>query len=107
MPRLKNMWSANNRSLRHAAAIGVICLLGGCVKPSAVDDFAKVSAQAAQLFPAVAAIPYDGCVAREENTQIQQATSFNGDISFNQERFAASCAEEAKTKVRLVGTYAV
>jgi len=101
------MWSANNRLLGHAAAIGVIGLLGGCVKPSAVDDFAKVSAQAAQLFPAVAAIPYDGCIAREENTQIQQATSFNGDISFNPERFKASCAEEAKTKERLERTYAV
>jgi hypothetical protein len=102
------MGSAQKRFLGHVVAISALCLLlGGCVQPSAVDDFAKVSAQAAQLFPAVAAIPYDGCVAREENAQIQQATSFNGDISFNHERFAASCAEEAKTKVRLVGTYAV
>ena len=102
------MRSAKKRVLGHVVAISALCLLlAACVKPSAVDDFAKVSAQAAQLFPAVASIPYDGCVAREENAQIQQATSFNGDSSFNQERFAASCAEEAKTKERLERTYAV
>jgi hypothetical protein len=102
------MRSPNKRRIRNVAAISVICLLlEACVQSSAVDDFAKVSAQAAQLFPAVAAIPYDGCLVREENIQIQQVTSFNGDISFDQARYAAACAEEAKTKVRLERTYAV
>ena len=90
-----------------AAAIGFLLFLAGCVKPSAIADFAKVSAEAAALFPSIAAIPYEGCVAEAENDQIQQATSFNGDFSFDRPKLEQSCKQQKATEERMERTYAV
>ena len=85
--------------------IGCCLTLTGCVSPSAVDDFAKASAQAASLFPAVATIPYNACVAIAENLQLAAVTDFNGNFAFDQTKIDCKAADD--TSQRLQKTYSV
>ena len=87
-------------------AVASCCLiLTGCITPSAVDDFAKASAQAASLFPAVATIPYNACVAIAENQQLAAVTDFNGNFAFDQTKIDCKAADD--TSQRLQKTYSV
>jgi hypothetical protein len=97
----------NKQRLFLAALLAVCAAFTACVTSSAVDDFAKVSAQAATLFPAVAAIPYNSCVAIEKNTQLANVTDFNGSFSFDQTKIASACQVAQDTSERLTKTYAV
>jgi septal ring factor EnvC (AmiA/AmiB activator) len=91
-----------------ARSAAVACLLlTGCPTPSAVRDFAAVSARASALFPAVAAIEYDSCVARNENDQLSKLKTFSPDFALDQSQIEAACAEAKKTRERLQQTYAV
>ncbi len=93
-----------NKSSFFAASCFLI--LTGCVSPSAVDDFAKASAQAASLFPAVAMIPYNACVAIGENQQLAAVTDFDGKFaSFDQTTIDCKAADD--TSQRLQKTYSV
>jgi hypothetical protein len=97
----------NKQRVLLAALVAVSTALTGCVTSSAVDDFAKVSAQAAALFPAVASIPYNSCVAREKNTQLANVTEFKGSFSFDETQIATACKAAQDTSERLTKTYAV
>jgi hypothetical protein len=97
----------NKQPLLLSAILAVCTALTGCLTSSAVDDFANVSAQAATLFPAVASIPYNSCVAREKNTQLANVTDFNGTFSFSQTQIASACRAAQDTSERLTKTYAV
>jgi hypothetical protein len=100
------MRNMNRRSLL-AVVLAVSFALTGCLSPSAVDDFAKVAAQAATLFPPVASIPYKACVVVEKNKQLVARTEFDADWDFDQARIAASCKEAKDTSDRLAKVYAV
>ena len=97
----------NKQRLLLAALLAVSTVITACLTSSAVDDFAKVSAQAAALFPAVASIPYNSCVAREKNTQLANVTAFKGSFSFDQTQIALACKAAQDTSERLTKTYAV
>jgi len=97
----------NKQRLLLAAILAACTTLTACLDSSAVDDFAKVSAQAATLFPAVAAIPYNSCVAIEKNTQLANVTEFNPNFSFDQTAIASACKAPQETTERLTKTYAV
>ncbi len=79
--------------------------LTGCVSTSAVDDFAKASAQAAKLFPAVANIPFEACIANAENRQLASVTKFDRNFSFDQSKI--NCKDAKLTSKRLEDTYAI
>jgi hypothetical protein len=79
--------------------------LTGCLSTSAVDDFAKASARAAKLFPAVANIPFEACVANPENQQLAAVTKFDRNFSFDQSKI--DCKDAKLTSKRLEDTYAV
>jgi hypothetical protein len=97
----------NKQRLLITTIMGACTALTACLTPSAVDDFAKVSAQAATLFPAVAAIPYNSCVATAKNTQLANVTGFDGPFSFEQAAIAKACKGAQDTTERLTKTYAV
>ena len=88
-----------------ALPIGCCLILTGCISPSAVDDFAKASAQAASLFPAVATIPYRVCVANGQNLQLAAVTEFNPNFTFDQTKIDCKMADA--TSQRLQKTYTV
>lgn len=90
------------------AVVLVVCVAQtACVNPSAVDDFAKVSALAAALFPAVASIPYNACVVVEKNKQLVAREEFDADWNFDQARIGSACKEARETSDRLTKVYAV
>ena len=96
--------------IKHASVIsvGICCsLLSGCVGSSAVDDFAMASTQAASLFPAVAAIPYDVCVADQQNQQLAAVTDFDVKFEFDQSKIDSNCKAAEATSQRLQKTYTV
>jgi hypothetical protein len=97
----------NEQRLLLTAILAVCTALTGCLTPSAVDDFEKVSAQSATLFPAVASIPYNSCVTREKNLQLATVTDFNGTFDFDQTKIASACKAAQDTSERLTKTYAV
>jgi hypothetical protein len=86
-------------------AIAAFVTLTGCVSTSAVDDFAKASTKAASLFPAVANIPFEACVAKSENRQLAAVTKFDRNFSFDQSKI--DCKDAKLTSKRLEDTYAV
>jgi hypothetical protein len=90
---------------RFVLVLTAFMTLTGCVSTSAVDDFAKAAAQAAKLFPAVANIPFEACVANAENQQLAAVTKFDRNFSFDQSKI--DCKDAKLTSKRLEDTYTV
>jgi hypothetical protein len=95
------------RSVLSGFALSCCLILAGCITPSAVDDFAKASTQAATLFPAVAAIPLDACVTNEQNLQLASVKGFDGNFDFDQKKIDSACKSAEDTSERLRKTYSV
>ena len=88
-----------------ALALAGCITLTGCISSSAVDDFAKASDKAASLFPVVANIPFNVCVATAENLQLAAVTKFDRNFAFDQSKI--DCKDAQSTSKRLEDTYAV
>lgn len=101
------MWGKRVRTRALAAGIGCCLLQSSCVRPSAVEEFAEVATEAAALFPSIAAIPYEACIAEAENDRIQQSETFNGEFALNRSQLEQSCAKQKATEERLERTYEI
>ena len=82
------------------------CLLfTGCVKPTAVDDLAKMATQASQLAPGVMSIGYDSCVAEATDAQLAAVRQFDEHFHIDQTAIDNTCKERKQTVDRLTKTF--
>lgn len=107
----------NGLGLLHAVGLWCsllsILLTISCAQPSAVGDFAKAGAQAAQAFPAIASMEYDACVSVQHYNQFDNAmhpgaiAQLGPAFEFDQSAIDRACSPELAVQKRLQVVYNV